>query len=118
LLLHVRPALLLDEDHRGRAQVRGGTGRRRSRGARGRHGRDVEGVQGQGRGGVSGRVSRAALFTHSTRRVVRRGGPFVCSQRPIAATRRALSKRPSAQVQGRSPCFTFRTSAPSPPTHT
>ena len=41
ILLDVRPALLLDEDHRGRAALRGGTGHQRSQCARRRAGGEI-----------------------------------------------------------------------------
>ena len=52
LLLHVRPALLLHEDHRGRAQIRRRTRHRRGRGVEEGHGSEIEGVCGKGRGGL------------------------------------------------------------------
>ena len=52
LLLHVRPAFLLDEDHRRRPQIRRRTRHRRGRGAEKGHGRKVEGVCGKRRGGL------------------------------------------------------------------
>ena len=52
LLQHVRPALLLDEDHRRRPQIRRRTGDLRGRGLEERHGGEVEGVRGKGRGGL------------------------------------------------------------------
>ncbi len=52
LLLHVRPALLLDEDHRRRPQIRRRTGDLRGGGAEERDGGEVEGVCGEGRGGL------------------------------------------------------------------
>ena len=52
LLLHVRPALLLDEDHRRRAQIRRRAGRRRGRGAQEGDGRKVPRVRRKGRGGL------------------------------------------------------------------
>ena len=63
LLLDVRPALLLDEDHAGRARVRGEAGNRGERGARQGHGGEGGRVREEGRGDlqqgvVSGRTSR------------------------------------------------------------
>src|SRR3546814_4332317 len=57
LLLDVRTAFLLDENSPGCARLRSQDRRRRSRGAGARHGREVGGVQGAGRRGLSRAVS-------------------------------------------------------------
>ena len=57
-LLHVRPALLLDEDHRRRPQIRRRTRHRRGRGVEEGDGRKVEGVRGKRRGGLREGVKR------------------------------------------------------------
>jgi hypothetical protein len=56
LLLHVRPALLLDEDHPGRARLCGGAGAGRAGRVGGRHGREVHAVPRTRRRGLSTRV--------------------------------------------------------------
>ncbi len=84
LLLHVRPALLLDEDHRRRAQIRRRTRHRRGRGAEEGDGRESEGVRGKGRGGLREGVRSSRFQFHdessrwdsarwTTRRVARTG---------------------------------------------
>src|SRR5204863_6284203 len=52
LLFHVRATLLLDEDHRGRPQVCSRAGDRRRGSSQARHGRKVEGVRRERRGGL------------------------------------------------------------------
>src|SRR5436853_50077 len=52
LLLDVRPALLLDEDHRRRPQIRRRTRHRRGRGVEEGEGEEVEGACGEGCGGL------------------------------------------------------------------
>ena len=56
-LLHVRPALLLHEDHRRRPQIRRRTRHRRGRSAEEGHGRKIKGVCGERRGGLQQSVN-------------------------------------------------------------
>src|SRR5690606_16810664 len=58
LLLHVRAPLLLDEDHPGRARLRGRARAGRAGGAGGGHGRQGGRVPRAGRGGLPRRIAR------------------------------------------------------------
>ena len=59
LLLHVRPAFLLHENHRRRSQIRRRTRHRRRRSAEKGNGSQVEGIRGKRRGGLREGVSQS-----------------------------------------------------------
>ena len=125
LLLHVRPALLLDEDHPGRARLRRGTGHRRRRGAEQGHGNQGGRVREDRRGDLSQGLSawtagptagRAASRPRSPRSTNRQACPagtsmpdlrcllFGRPERPACCSGPASPRRRCAANRASTPC--------------